>query len=182
MKLDYTLTLADYKAAQRLHIRQKLSRRINLSSWFIGVPILAVLGMVFFIKVGRFMHIDIGGFIHLDAIFFGLECGLIYFAIYLPIGRSRRMRKNFNQTFSHSPNNRIISIDIDDNCIFSSLPGVCEGKIFWNAIEAFAQDDKITLLYTAENRFLYFPTSVLSPEQRTELNEIVIRHGLRKEK
>ena len=172
MKLNYTLTLDDYKAAQKLHIHQKLSRRINFLFWYVGIPILAVFGIVFFIKVGRYTH--------MDSVFFGLECGLIYLTIYLPIWRFRRFRKNFNQTFSHSHKDRSISIDIDDDCIFSSLPGVCEGKYFWNAIEAFAQDDKITLLYTAENRFLYFPTCVLSPEQRTELNDLVTRYGLRK--
>ena len=44
MKLNYTLTLDDYKAAQRLHLRRNLVRRLTFIFWYVVVPILAAAG------------------------------------------------------------------------------------------------------------------------------------------
>jgi hypothetical protein len=71
---------------------------------------------------------------------------------------------------------RIISIDIDNERVVSSIPEVSEGKFFWNAIVDFAQDEKVTLLYIRKRAFIFFPTSVLSPDQHTELNDLIARH------
>ena len=174
MQLTYTLTLEDYKAAQRLCRRQRISWRIKFLFWYFGVPVLAVLGLVFFIAIGRFMHIA--------ATFFGVECGLLYLSLYLPIWRFRRTRKNFERMVKHLEADRSVIIDIDNERIISSMPRVAEGKFFWNAFEAFAQDERMTLLFTAEDRFLFFPTRALSPTQRTELNDLVARNIVRKQK
>jgi hypothetical protein len=61
------------------------------------------------------------------------------------------------------------------------MPGVSEGKFFWPAIVAFAQDEKITLLYIDKNRFLLFPTYSLSPLQRSELSAMFDKHLVRKQ-
>jgi hypothetical protein len=59
------------------------------------------------------------------------------------------------------------------------VPGVSEGKIFWQGLLQFAQNNKVTMLYTGEMRFIFFPTSVLTPEQREELKVMVTRHGVK---
>jgi len=43
MKLNYTISFADFKAAQRLHRHQKLGRRISFILLYVAVPVLAVL-------------------------------------------------------------------------------------------------------------------------------------------
>ena len=43
----------------------------------------------------------------------------------------------------------------------------------------FAQDEKMTLLYVFKDRFLMFPTAALSPDQRSELGDLVARHVVR---
>jgi hypothetical protein len=61
-------------------------------------------------------------------------------------------------------------------------PGLSETKVLWQAIDRFAQNEKVTMLYIAEMRFIYFPTRSLSDAQRTELNDLVARHVVRKQK
>jgi hypothetical protein len=170
MKLTYELTLADYKAAQRLHIRQKFSRRINFYVWFVAVPILAVLGLAFFI------FFDVNKLTKSASVFFGAEAGLVWLAAYLPVWRAYAIRKCFKQILSPARTDRNSLIDIDDDRIVSTVPGVSEGRFFWNAILGFAQDEKVTLLYIREKAFLFFPTPAMSPAQRTELNHLVARH------
>jgi hypothetical protein len=71
---------------------------------------------------------------------------------------------------------------IDEDHIVSAIPGVNEGKYFWNAILRFAQDEKITLFYVAEKKFLFVPTKAFSREQREELDDLIARTVARKEK
>jgi hypothetical protein len=72
--------------------------------------------------------------------------------------------------------------EINDECIVDRIPGISEQKYFWNAIVDFVQDEKSTLLYHGKNRFIFFATRALSPEQRTELNDLVARNLVRKQK
>jgi hypothetical protein len=175
MKLSYTLTLADFEAAQQLHIRQKLGRRIKFIVLYRAIPILTAalwMASIVFALSGEKKPLE--ALIPFDA-------GLPIMAIGLPICRSYNTRKCFKQLFPPTRKDRNSSIDIDENRIFSSVPGVGEGKMFWTGILAFAQDEKITLLYTAETRFLFFPTAALSQEQCAELNDLVMRNIVRRE-
>jgi hypothetical protein len=170
MKLSYTLTLADFKAAQRLHIRQRLSRRINFYFWYMVIPILAIITVITtIVAIGSDRSDLVSDLVAPDAL-------LLWLAIFLPLARVYKIHKGFKQFLHPARTDRINSLDIDDERIVSTIPGVGEGKLFWNAIFAFAQDEKVALLYVREKRFLFFPTTALSSEQRTELNELVKRH------
>ncbi|MGD0735675.1 MAG: YcxB family protein [Terracidiphilus sp.] len=167
MKLTYTLTINDYKAAQRLHLRQRLGRRLAFTFWYVAVPILAAAGAL------AFALLDVSKLTHFAAIYFGIEAALVWLSIYLPLMRFYTMRKCFKQMFPPSRTDRTSSIDIDDERAVSTIPGVSEGKFFWSAIIDFAQDDKVTLLYIRKKAFLFFPTSALSTDERAELNALV---------
>jgi hypothetical protein len=174
VQLTYELTLADYKAAQRLHIRQKISRRINFYLWFVAIPIFAVLGLAFFV------FLDVSKLTKSAPLYFGIECGLLWLAVYLPSWRAYAIRKCFKQIFSPARTDRTSSIDIDDDRIVSTVPGVSEGRFFWNAILEFTQDERVTLLYIRKNAFIFFPTSDLSVAQRGELNDLIARHVVKR--
>jgi hypothetical protein len=75
-----------------------------------------------------------------------------------------------------------MSLDIGDVCIISTISGVSEGKFFWRGIFDFAQDEKATMFYIDKRRFFFFPTLALSPAKRSELNDLVARHVVRKQK
>lgn len=170
MKLEYTLTFSDYKSAQRLCRRQTLRRRLAFIFWNIAVPILAVIGLV------AFIFFDLFSITSYAAILFGVECALLWIAIYNPIARYYKMRKCFKQLFPPTRTDRSSTLEINDDHLLSRIPGVSEGKFFWNAIVDFAQDDRITLIYVAKNRFLFVPTAAMSADQRVELNNLISRH------
>jgi len=90
------------------------------------------------------------------------------------------VRKQFNNIFPPGRTDRNVSIDINEDHIIAAIPGVSEGKFFWNAILKFAQDEKITLFYVAEKRFIFVPAKAFSPSERSELSDLVERNLLRK--
>jgi hypothetical protein len=172
MKVNYTLTMADYKASQRLHRRLKLSRRF--------IPFIYP-SLTAFTSIGIFICL-ITDTPKMLMIWMPLLAGGLTGTILTPIIRFYAIRNGFKRIFLSGRVDQNISIDINDEYIFSELPGIGEGKYFWNGIVDFAQDEKITLLYVYKDRFLLFPTAVLSPDQRTELNDLVARNMVRKEK
>lgn len=166
MRLQYTLTLKDYKAAFRLHRRRKISRR--LSSW-IG-PILLVVGIV------GFVICSVTNNRPLAAQAAALTAGSLVFTLGIPISRSWNIRRSFNRLFPSGEKDRISRIVIEDQGICRELSGVAELKLLWSGIYDFAQDERITLLYTNKDCFLLWPTALMSAEQRAELNELVTLH------
>jgi len=174
MKLEFTLTLSDYRSAQRLHIRQKVSRQISFFVWFILVPILALMGLIAFIAL------DISRYTRSAGLFAGIEGGLVWLAIFCPVSREYQIRKSFKQLFPKNRTDRSSTLEIDDTQVVSIIPGVSEGKFFWSAICGFAQNDEVTLIYVAPKRFLFFPTSAMNTEQRTELSGMVVRHVVKR--
>ncbi len=176
MLLTYTLSLSDIKAALRLHAKQDIRRRIRFLIIYEILPVLAIFGLIvpfFLLYIGRR---------ELASIFRNVEEAFIFFPIFFYFYRVEVVRKTYKRFFPPTRTDRSSNIDIDNDRIFSRTPGIGEDKYFWTAIVAFAQDDKMTLLYLDENRFLLFPTRALSSEQRIELNELVARNMVRKSK
>jgi hypothetical protein len=178
MQLTYTLTLAHLRAAQRLHIRQKMHRRLNFLFWQRLIPILAPFAALSAIYL---WSLDSHRAPHGAAYMFGAACGLVFAAIYFPSMREYSIRKGFKSLFPPARTDRRSSIDIDEARIFSKIPGVSEGKVFWSGVVAFAQDQDVTLIYFREKVFLFFPTTAMSSAQCVELTDLVTRH-LPKEK
>ncbi|HUA98340.1 MAG TPA: YcxB family protein [Terracidiphilus sp.] len=166
MKLEYTLTLRDYKAALKLHRKQKLIRRL---SPYIG-PLLLLLSIIGFIFASLAHRPEIVA----DSA--ALGAGSLTVTALLPISNFFNIRRCFKGLFPPSRTDRTSNLDIDNERIVSSIPGVSEGKILWPGVYKFAQDDKVTMIYLAERRFLFFPTPAMSPAQRTELNDLIARH------
>jgi len=107
---------------------------------------------------------------------------LLFLSVALPLARIPDVRICFKRIFLNSKAIPTINLEIDEQGIRSENPGVSEGKLFWSAILDFAQTERITLLYVARKKFLFFPTKVLTPAQRDELDELVARNMPRKQK
>jgi hypothetical protein len=172
MKLAYTLTFEDYKEAQALHVKRSLKRRLSYFVWYRAVPAIAVLLMgVIIVSVinHRWAGMNIA---------FPAEGALIWLSIYLPFIRSRHMRKGFKRLYPKSRTDNISSIVLEEDQILSGIPGVSEAKFFWAAIDGFAQNELTTLLYVNKTGFLFFPTSVMTSEQRIALGDLIKRKGI----
>jgi hypothetical protein len=170
MRLDYTLTLDDYRAAFRLHRRQKLFRR--LYPW-LGPILLAV-------AAAGFVTFSILGNLQLVGDSFALAAGALVMTIGVPVVRYFNVRASFRRLFPPGHSDRTSAITIDEKCVTRELSGVAELKMLWNGIYAFAQNDRITLLYTNKTCFLLFPTKIMNEEQRSELAALVARHVKRR--
>jgi len=176
MKLTYTLTLNDFKAAIRLHSRQKLGRRIHFFIYDVIFPTIAILALVGTIAAYVFGQSDlVDGLIVPDV-------ALVCITLLVPILRACRIRKGFKGMFPQSETGPGYSLDIDNERILSLRPGIGEAKYYWAGIHAFAQDDKIMLIYITEILFICIPIHILSPEQRVELNDLITRNMVRKQK
>jgi hypothetical protein len=166
MKLEYTLTLADYKGAFRLHRLKKLSRRLM---FWLG-PILLLTAVIGFVLCS----IENNTALATQAV--ALATGSLVLTIGMPISRSWNIRRRFNRLFPSGQRDRISRIEVDDHGIRRELSGVAELRILWNGIYDFAQNEKITMFYTNKDCFLLFPTNLMTTQQRTEVDELVARH------
>jgi hypothetical protein len=165
IKLSYTLTLSDYKAALRLHLRQSIGRRFAVAVLRIVIPTVAAAGLIVFLLFKARGT-------ELSASFITVEIGLIFLSIALPIARYFDTRICFKRIFPNAATVPTISTEIDDECIRIQSPGVSEGKFYWKAIVKFDQDDKVTMLYIDKRRFLFFPTEILSQSERAEFKAL----------
>ena len=176
MKLNYTISLADFKAAQRLHRRQKLSRRISFVLLYIVLPAVAVLGWLCWPLLNITSDTPVAVSLGLSI----LDVVLLSFAATLPISREYETRKGFKRLFEAAHGNRNSFVEIDDEHILYDIPGVSESKLSWNAIIDFARDEKVTLFYVSKQAFIVLRTPDLSPEQMIEINDLVARHVVKK--
>jgi hypothetical protein len=166
MKLTYTLTLADFKAARILHRRQKLTRQILHFIW----PILLVLFLTGAIISSGDPHSQL--FVQC----FALGIGSLVMSIGMPISRFFSVRRSFNRLFPAGRKDRTSTIDINDERIVRDLSGTSEFKVLWSAIYDYAEDARVSLIYTNKDCFLIIPARSISPAQRTELNDLIARH------
>ena len=166
MNLTYKLTLLDFKAAWRLHRRQKFSRRISPYLWPL-MTIACLVGAVVF-SVTKNMQ--------LLSVCIAVGAGTLTISLVRPILRAWTIRASFKRLFHPKHPDRTSIIDVNDERILRELSGMSELKIPWSGVYSVAGDEKITLIYTNKDCFLMIPTQAMSADQRTELNDLVARN------
>ena len=171
MKFTYSIMLADFQNAQELHWHQTLLRRAIYYSIYWLIPVLlSTLVIVFLSHMGLFFE-------HLP-IMYTFSLGFVISAGIITLGCSRQKsklyRKRFNKNFP--PDMRTAWCVIDDDGITSAIIGTNEEKKSWQDFVHFAQNDKITLFYLSEKKFMFIPTNAWSLDQRAELLGYVDRH------
>ena len=166
MNLAYTLTLTDFKAAYRLHRRQRFSRQVAFYFW----PALLVACLIGFLACSVLKRIDlaencveVGG-------------GALVASVAAPILRFINVRKGYRRLFPSARTERRSYCTVDEECIVREIPGMSQLKVLWSGLFGFAQDDKVTLFYTNKDCFLIIPTQALSFDQGIELRDLVGRH------
>jgi hypothetical protein len=170
MKFEFTITLEDYKAALRLHRSCKFSRRIF--PWIF--PSLFFIGLILFVAGSLSKNTQV----LTQAIV--LLVWSLFATIAFPLLRFAMTRRGYKQMFPPTRLGRTSTIEIDDQRIVEENPGTEEVRLPWTGVMGFTQDDRVTLIYITARRFFLFPTSALSPTQRTELNDLVARHVVKR--
>lgn len=170
MILTYTLTLENFKAAEKLHINQRFSRQIGYGMMYIGIPVLAVLGLI------GFYYFNIGAKSDLSLGYSIIEVILISQAIFIPIERSKRLRRPLKAKCSSGEVVPKSSIEIDEKKILSETQGRSKIELTWDAIVEAAQDENVAMLYVNDKDFILIPTRAFSPPERAEFRDLVARH------
>jgi hypothetical protein len=170
MRFSYTFTVWDYGEALRLHRGQKISRRVSHLLLYRVIPVLAAAGLMFLNAFSVKAQLQITGLLLSFAI------ALLWIGIMLALVPYEAVRIGFKRC---APSVQITA-SVDDECVLIQTPGISEIKTFWNGFVSFAQNDKISLLYFSEDRFLLFPTGAMPSEQRQELVATIERNLVRK--
>ncbi len=169
IKIEYSPTFADFKHAV------KLDRRMNWShlAFHLGATWLAP-GIALFLIL----------FVAIVACFFPVEFasgssatfGVLAVCLLAPLIEQWIMRRNFQSMFPSRTPARIIRYTVSEEGVDVEIPLIAEATYQWGSFLKFIQDGRFILLYTSKTRFLSLPTTSLSPENHTELNELIARH------
>lgn len=171
LRIQFTLALADYQAAQSLHWRRTPARRFVHFFIYEGLPTLAAgAGCVVAKRLGLYGP-EIPYWV--EAVL-GMVVAIVYLRVTATGREARRYRKHFERKFS--PDNRNAWIEINDFGISSAIVGTDAESFQWCKIVGFAQNEKMTLFYLTKKRFLLFPTPVQNSAQRAELADLIARH------
>lgn len=175
MRFSCTITLADFQAAQALHWRQTILRRIINFSVYVLFPLLC---STLVIVLGSWKGIFLEGWSFGSALVFGLLVSTPIALLVSSSSKPKRFRKIFEKRYS--PDKRTAWYEFSDMGITTAIVGTDADTFYWDRIARFAQDDKTTLLYVDTNKFLFFPNSSLTTAQRTELSDLVARHVVKR--
>jgi hypothetical protein len=171
MKFTYSITLADLQNAQELHWHQTLRRRVVYYSTYWLIPVLlSTLVIMLLSRVGLFFR----SLPIMYTFALGFVISAVITTLRFPSQKSKLYRKRFNKKFP--PNKRAAWCAINDDGITSAIVGTDEEKWSWGDFVHFAQNDKVTLLYLSEKKFMFMPTNALSVDQRAEILGYVHRY------
>jgi len=168
MKIQYKLTPADFGSAFRLHICQSSIRVIGIAIW----PLLTILCILTPLILGpqsRISELCISvGWIFLSASV--LAVGNYFYNV----------RHSYKNQFHQARTEGATFVEMDEDIILYTVPGISESKFSWNAIIGVTEGKKVILFYVSKGRFLIVPTRALPSPQHAELDGLVARHVTRK--
>ena len=173
MQLTYTLTLEDYKAALKLHSRQNFGRRLG-SLFFnrvlpgIGILLLITEAFLAFAEKDYFSRSP--------------GPGCLWSPLLSPFCPLYSSILSANNSSNCSPFLTEASRSIlETSASYALTPGRVKADSFCGMRLRSSLKMRRSRCFTWPNwKFLFFPTSAMSPAQMAELNDLVTRHVVRK--
>jgi hypothetical protein len=162
MTFEYVLTYRDYIDAQKLYIRHRRMAAVKYYLWIWVVPIFGLCATI------PFLH---GLITHSTSEFMGAYAGVAaggaWFVLFIPLMRWYSLRRCWKAMIPRERRGKPVMLEFTDDMVISAIPGQSEGRFFWTAIQDFAQDERITLIYVRKKNFLFVPTQAVPPEHWT---------------
>lgn len=162
--IAFTLTSDDYVAAQQLYLRGRYSHPLMR-------VLLAILGILFL--TGLFLPTGDAFF---NALMVGAGAGglaMVPFSYY--VFMPRRARKLYDQQKTlHQPIEAVWS-----ETGYDARSGETRGNVVWSDYHKWAADDKIVLLYQADNLFQMVPRAALTDAQFEDMHALARAAGLK---
>ncbi len=160
--LEFTLTFHDYLNAMRLHTRRSWWRRFVHLITFIVYPIAGAI----FISLSISMANDPQS---RSNVAFVAAPGI--FLIALPLYQRDRLKRCYKRTRIDDGN---VSLNVSDEVIHSESSNT-RTDIAWNAVQSFAEDKHVFMLYLAPAKFIAIPKRICSAQQIDELRSLCQR-------
>jgi hypothetical protein len=169
MSCDYISTFEDYKKAQKLYLRYRNNARMRLLAWMYGLPIATVcLALLTWhlSSTSSTSGFSLLGWLTLCC--FGATVQVV-------VLRPWNLRRCYNKMRRIAGMNEQTPtrFDFDDNGVISGVPNRSEVRFFWNAIQDFAEDEHVALLFISKKRFLFIPKRVMAAEQWDQLRSLI---------
>ena len=90
----------------------------------------------------------------------------------------RRCYRKMRNASGIAPNGSV-RFSFDESGVTSSVVGRSEGRFYWNAIQDFAEDDRLALLFIGKKHFLYIPKRAMNEEGWKSLRAMVqVKSGI----
>jgi|CZKF01.1.fsa_nt_gi hypothetical protein len=173
MKIEYSLTRDDIKAIWN-HFRRYTTISIrNARVLYIAVPLTSLMLLLTGIY-GGICWLQIQGKVLLLASLVSIPIHLAYdkweFSVW------------YKNNFLLERGKVIYSITANEEELVVAKSDSVETRMTWNAITDYYQNEVITVMYLSPDNCFYIPTKAMTVEQRTELDELVKLHIVRKQK
>ena len=163
MKIEYTLKLADYRAAYRMGQKKNIFLKYDQIIW----PSFTVLCIIAAALSGPHSATrTVTGYL------------IIYpfiLSIGLPILRSFNGYRMYRARTGHA-----FITEIAEDRIVDTTPGICELIYEWRSVTGIGQNKGITVICTKGSHYLFFPTSAFTSEQLIEFNRIASGYSIRR--
>ena len=164
----YVITTADYNDAQRLHRRNRPRAAFTYYFWFWFLPGISIAFLAFTLVV-----IAIHGLLAAGRYMPAAGVAL-YLALLLPFCLWNARRKAMNNLQPKSRRGQPVTVQFDNDQIISAIPGISDGRFFWSAIEDYAEDERMALLYVRKKLFLFIPKRAMDEAEWQRLRTLAL--------
>ncbi len=171
---EYITTFADYKAAQTLFLKYRRDARTRYYFWMFGLPIATVLGLLSMWHESKLN--DNASFGLAAWLTFCAAVGTVSIVILRPWNLRRCFKKLRNASGLTETTTSVFSFD--ESVVISAIKGRSEGRFYWTAIQGFAEDSAIALLFISKKRFLFIPKRAMTDQQWESLRQLVSEKGI----
>lgn len=100
----------------------------------------------------------------------------LYAAVLLPLARWNQIRVLWNRTQPKKYRGQPVTFQFDQEQVISARPGSSEGRFLWGAIEDYAEDERLVLLYVQRKLFLFIPKRAMDETEWARLRELALPH------
>ena len=163
---EYVSTKQDFADAQRLHRSNRPRFAVWYWLWYGVLPGLSVVYLMYWAAL--WITRGQGWALH-NAAWAGLA---LYIAVMLPFGRWWQIRRLWDRTQPKKYRGEPVTFQFDEQQLISARPGSSEGRFQWNAIEDYAEDERLAILYVQRKLFLFVPKRAMDEAEWERLRAI----------
>ena len=165
IEAEYTITYADYTAANRLFIRH---RPWSMASYAFTLLVSASGVSLLIWALWLRAHGDVDSNITRP----GMMLNSIWLALIFPLLRWIQLRRGYRNLFpKNSP--KIARLSVNEEQVISAIPDRNEGRFYWKAIVGYAENKNGLILFVTRMRYLLVPHHALNEAQWTELRAMI---------